>query len=440
MTYNNGTTYNNGITYLQGQLLPNTTGISIGSPSQPFNNIYTSNSTISLANSNLTLAGSLTVLDPTGANNTFYVANVGYGFMRTNTPITGRAVMIISANPSSNVVPVANTQVGGVLHLVGGANGATIVTMDNFDTSNPTLAADVVAFRRFRGNVDYPAPVQSGDALGGLVALGAYTTGSPGSPLPISPTSSTYGRIQFVATENYTLANNGQQLVISVVPNQSNVSTQTVIINANTTSLLSNNVNIAGNISIYGTETRYGNSISNGTTTWNANIISNASLTANTITANSITISGNTVPTQNNNTWTPNVTFATTQTTYSSSGIVLKTGRQVFATFNVITSGTGTGGVSLNISSIFAATNSGSAVSGTAFVSFLGGSAAPSALSPAITGTMSGPILAGATSIPLYATFTAAGGGGSTTYRQVTGADIGATGQIAGHIQYISAS
>ena len=156
--------------------------------------------------------------------------------------------------------------------------------------------------------------------------------------------------------------------------------------------------------------------------------------------ANSITISGNTVPTQNNNTWTPNVTFATTQTTYSSSGIVLKTGRQVFATFNVITSGTGAGGVSLNISSIFAATNSGSAVSGTAFVSFLGGSAAPSAASPAITGTMTGPILAGATSIPLYATFTTAGGGGSTTYRQVLGSDIGATGQIAGHIQYISAS
>ena len=73
---------------------------------------------------------------------------------------------------------------------------------------------------------DYPAPVQAGDALGGLVALGAY--GNTVSPLPVSPSSTSYGRIQFQATENYTNANNGQQIIFRSVPNQTNVA-QTIL-------------------------------------------------------------------------------------------------------------------------------------------------------------------------------------------------------------------
>ena len=42
--------------------------------------------------------------------------------------------------------------------------------------------------------------------------------------------------------------------------------------------------------------------------------------------------------------------------------------------------------------------------------------------------------------IPINATIVTSGGGGSTTYRQVTGTDLGATFQLSGTIQYISAS
>ena len=383
-----GITYNNSITYLQGQLLPNVSNISIGSPTQPFQNIYLSNSAVVFSNANVSITGTLF------ANGTsdFYGPVL---FQNQNATPSNGAIEIVASTGFATVSPSAN---GTMIHVTGFDNTSTKIIQDNFGSGGTYTLFNG---RSGRGTAASPSASQAGDIL---VRFGGNGYGTTGFGI-----GSGGAYEQYVAAENFSDTTKGTNIVFATTPTGSNV-LGTILTLTGNTAIFANNVSIANNF------------------------------TGNTITANSITISGNTVPTQNNNTWTPNVTFATTQTTYSSSGIVLKTGRQVFATFNVITSGTGAGGVSLNISSIFAATNSGSAVSGTAFVSFLGGSAAPSALGTAITGTMSGPILAGATSIPLYATFTAAGGGGSTTYRQVTGADIGATGQISGHIQYISAS
>ena len=236
----------NGNILVVGNLIPvDNLSWSLGSANSYWNNAYIgphslnimpeigSNTTIQLENSHGVLrvkSGGFGVYSPDATYNTFYVANTGYSQFHTPSPLVGQAVVNISANPSSNVIPVANTQVGGVLHLTGANSGATLVTIDNFDNTAPNLAAGVIAFRRFRGTVDNPQPIQSGDALGGLVALGSY--GNTVDPLPVSAGSSTYGRIQFIATENYTSANNGQKIIFNSVPTGSNVALTTFIINA----------------------------------------------------------------------------------------------------------------------------------------------------------------------------------------------------------------
>ena len=157
--------------------------------------------------------------------------------------------------------------------------------------------------------------------------------------------------------------------------------------------------------------------------------------------ANSITISGNTVPTQNSGTWTPALVFGTqgSQTYSVQSGYYVKTGKAVKATFNITTTAqSGTGNFSLNLAGLPAVLNSSGQIAGTATISLLGGSAVPTA-----TNNFIGPIgsiPSAATSVPIYASFLAIGGGsgGTVTYRQMASGDLGATLQISGMIEYIA--
>ena len=159
-------------------------------------------------------------------------------------------------------------------------------------------------------------------------------------------------------------------------------------------------------------------------------------LTSNNIVANTLTVSGNTVVTQNTNIWTPNVTFSTTGASYQTQvGTYIKVGKMVFATFNIVSTTAGTGNASLNISSLFATANTvANSVVGSLLVSQVGGTVSSTVLSP------QGSISAGAQTVPIFTTIVTSGGGGSTTYRQLTGADLGATFQLSGTIQYISAN
>jgi len=77
--------------------------------------------------------------------------------------------------------------------------------------------------------------------------------------------------------------------------------------------------------------------------------------------------------------------------------------------------------------------NVANTVSGSVLVSGVGGSVSSSVISP------QGSIQPGATSVPIYTSYTVSGFGGSVTYRQVTGADLGGSFQISGTITYISA-
>ena len=99
----------------------------------------------------------------------------------------------------------------------------------------------------------------------------------------------------------------------------------------------------------------------------------------------------------------------------------------------MIATGAGTGNASLNISNLFAATSSDS-VAGSLLISGVGGSVSSTVVSP------QGTLLSGANTVPINCTIVTSGGSGSTTYRQVTGTDLGATFQLTGSIQYISAS
>jgi hypothetical protein len=105
----------------------------------------------------------------------------------------------------------------------------------------------------------------------------------------------------------------------------------------------------------------------------------------------------------------------------------------VFATFNIVATGAGTGNASLNISSLFTTTSSDS-VAGSIIVSDIGGSVSSTVVSP------KGTILSGANNVSINATIVISGVSGSTTYRQVTGTDLGSTFQLLGTLQYISAN
>ena len=191
------------------------------------------------------------------------------------------------------------------------------------------------------------------------------------------------GRMDIVAAENYSDTNKGSYIYFSVTPIGSNVISSNVV----------------------------------------------------SISSNGMTILGNTVPTQNNSTWTPSINFASGSGTYTTQvGTYIKVGKMVFATFNIVATAAGTGNISMNISSLFATSNISNSVSGSLVVSQVGGSVSSSVIAP------QGSIPPGANSVPIYTTYTTSGGGGSTTYRQITGADLGSTFQMSGTIHYISAN
>ena len=254
-----------------GQILPTTTGLSIGSAIKPFQDIYLSNSAATFSNTNLTLSGSFHVLDTTGQNNTFYVSNTGYTTLKGSYPIPGQAIMNISGQNSLNVVPLVSSVIGGVLHLTGANVGPTLMTIDNFDTATPTTAGNAIVYRRFRGNVDYPTPVQTNDRLGSIAAAGYGSSSSTYTSAGLPGTSQNW--ILWRAIENYSNTAQGAQMEINLVPVGSNVAQTVLTLSTNTATFTSNVVTnvVTANTGNIGTITISNNNIYSSNTSTDIN-------------------------------------------------------------------------------------------------------------------------------------------------------------------------
>jgi len=138
--------------------------------------------------------------------------------------------------------------------------------------------------------------------------------------------------------------------------------------------------------------------------------------------------------------WTPSVLFATSQGSQSYStrvGNYVKTGKNVFATFNmVLTSNTGTGNFRLYLDSLPAPQTS-TGIEGTVMLT------ATTATLPTTSngmGVMFGNILSGATGANINGYFETSPASSGFTFRAVTATDLTATPSITGSLQYISAS
>jgi hypothetical protein len=255
---NNGTTYNNGITYLNGQLLPNTAGISIGSANAPFQNIYTSNSTVLFANSNVAVSGTFTANGPVVLNGTTSVtgslSTTGAVIISGNTSMMGTLTMN-AVNFPTNTSAIQITAAGGnafqapantdYMFQVTGRDGySTRIIYDSFGTGVYSL----VAGRSGRGTAASPTATQAGDVIVRYSgsAYGASANGFSGAGV---------GRMDLVALDNMTSTTNGTQWNMWTMPVGGNTFVNIASFNsANVT--FSNNLIVAGsttsNTFVYG--------------------------------------------------------------------------------------------------------------------------------------------------------------------------------------------
>ena len=166
-----------------------------------------------LANTTGTFAGDLTITGNTstqalntsnlivnGTVNVSGVVSMNSQVVITNTTFSAtQAALTISATP--NVA--APTQAGTLLHLSSKANTPGRLIIDSFGV-NQNTAYSIIAGRSARGTVDAPTASQSGDILMRFAGNGYGTTGY--APLGV-------GRIDIVASENYTDTARGSQII-----------------------------------------------------------------------------------------------------------------------------------------------------------------------------------------------------------------------------------
>lgn len=144
-------------------------------------------------------------------NGTFTLANSSFG--ATESAMTIKATATVQT-PS---------QSGTMFHITGKANTPSRVIIDSFSTDGS--AYSILAGRTARGTVVSPTATQNNDVMMRLSGNGWGTTGF--APLGV-------GRIDFVATENYSDTNRGSKIVFYNVPNGSNTVQEIATFNADT--------------------------------------------------------------------------------------------------------------------------------------------------------------------------------------------------------------
>lgn len=166
-----------------------------------------------LANSTGTFAGDLTITGNTftqamnttnlivnGTLNVSGVVSMNSTVVLTNTTFSAtQSALTISATPNVTTP----SQAGTLLHLSSKANTAGRLIIDSFGV-NQNTAYSIIAGRSARGTVDAPTASQSGDILMRFAGNGYGSTGF--APLGV-------GRIDIVASENYTDTNRGSKII-----------------------------------------------------------------------------------------------------------------------------------------------------------------------------------------------------------------------------------
>jgi len=172
-----------------------------------------------LANSSGTFAGNLTITGNTsvqamnttnlvvngtanifGALNVTGIVSMNSQLFLTNTTFSAsQAALTISATPNVSIP----SQAGTLLQLSSKANTPGRMIIDSFGVTQNS-AYSIIAGRSARGTVDAPTASQSGDILLRLAGNGYGTTGF--APLGV-------GRIDIVATENYTDTSRGSKII-----------------------------------------------------------------------------------------------------------------------------------------------------------------------------------------------------------------------------------
>jgi len=156
------------------------------------------NSAIANTNGVLT-AGDFYISGDGFVNGTFVLANSTFG--------ATEAALTIKA--TATVQPLS--QSGTMIHVTGRANTPARIIYDSFSTDGS--AYSLVAGRSARGTVASPTATQNNDVLMRMAGNGWGTTGF--APLGV-------GRIDVVATENYTDTARGSKIVFYNIPNGSN--------------------------------------------------------------------------------------------------------------------------------------------------------------------------------------------------------------------------
>jgi len=146
----------------------------------------------------------------TGTLNVSGIVNMNAQVILTNTSFSNtQSALTIAA--SNTVATPAND--GYMIHISGKNGVSSRIVSDSYGTG----AYAVYAARTARGNVSNPAPVQTGDIIGRFSANGFGNTKFQQFGT---------GRIDFVATENYTDSNTGSQIQFWNCPVGTNTLTQ----------------------------------------------------------------------------------------------------------------------------------------------------------------------------------------------------------------------
>jgi len=135
-------------------------------------------------------------VNTTAGDASFTVTKDGKTEIKTRSLTVGQSALTVSATSDGTVYPVTAPEGGSVAHFTSKINNPTIITFDNFSTSNSIILQG----RRFRGTPTSLLAVQAEDAIIQLAATGYHGSGiTPGIPS---------ARLTAIAGEAFTTSSN----------------------------------------------------------------------------------------------------------------------------------------------------------------------------------------------------------------------------------------
>jgi hypothetical protein len=354
------------------------------------------------------------------------------GFNNTGAPIPSGSFVRLAPGVTANQIPYialadstssANATVAGLVKvtIAAGAYGFAYSQgiVEDFNSTGLGQNGDILFLSATPGVASNVAPTGSNT----VVQLGRIITSDAtlGKVYVQNQLRQAYGRTNGSAL--YAYANN------IVSSNTLSINDATGTVNVSNILFVGNQINTPGSNTL--TIAPGGTGSLNVSSTTPVNIANNLTVSG--------TISGNAVPSTLSyvGTWTPSLNVSPaqgTQTYNNQNGTFVKTGRHVFATFSIAlnTQTATTSGIGIDLTGLPtpAAVPNGSA--GALFIN-------TQTIANPIT-NLSGNVSSSNTSVGVYGQYITSGGGGSVTYRQLNGTDLGSTPFLTGTIEYISAN